>query len=104
LLALVAVANGAWNIHLMRPNAGQDSEALAAIDEMERLFPRGRTVIVCHGFEGWTTWQYVVAWRGDAERFHDSEVQLARPFTLNRGITGGAAANMVAMQIDRALS
>jgi len=103
LLAVVAVANGAWNIHLMRPGAGQDSAALAAVDEMERLFPRDRTIIVCHGFEGWTTWQYVVGWRGNAKAFHQSEVQLARPFTLNRGITGVAAADIVSKEIDAAL-
>jgi hypothetical protein len=102
LLAVAAAANGAWNIHLMRASAGQDSEALAAIDEMERLFPRDRTIMVCIGWEGWTAWQYVVAWRGDSQRFLDSEVHLARPFTLNRGIDGVAAAKIAAQQIDAA--
>jgi hypothetical protein len=103
-LAMAAIANGAWNVHLMRAGTGQDSKALAAIEEMNRLFPKDRTVIVCHGFEGWMSWQYVLLWRDNSEGFLQQTVHLARPFTLNRGISGPAAAAMVAKQIDAAFA
>src|SRR6185369_9040307 len=86
VLALVGVANGSWNVHLMRAGSGQDSKALWAIAEMDRLFPRDTTVIVWHGFERWTTWQYVLLWRNDSEGFLRNTVHLTMAFTMNRGI------------------
>jgi hypothetical protein len=103
-LAMVAIANGAWNVHLMKAGAGQDSKAVAAIEEMNRLFPKDRTVIVCQGFEGWTTWHYVLLWNDGSMGFLQHSLHLARPFTLNRGISGSAAAAMVAQQIDAAFA
>ena len=100
VLAVVGIANGARNIHLMRLGTGQDSKAIADIEEMDSLFPRATTVIVSQGFEGWTTWQYVLLWRGNSEGFLRKSVHLARPFTLYRGIRGPDAAAMVTKQID----
>jgi len=104
VLALVGVANGSWNVHLMRAGSGQDSKALWAIAEMDRLFPRDTTVIVWHGFERWTTWQYVLLWRNDSEGFLRNTVHLTMAFTMNRGITGRQAAAITTAQIDADLA
>ena len=103
-LVLVGAANGAWNIHLMRAGSGQDSKALAAIAELDRLFPKNTTLLVWHGFEGWTTWQWVLLWKDDSVGFFKQNVHLARPFTMNRGITGRQAAAITTAQIDAALA
>jgi hypothetical protein len=103
-LALAGAANGAWNVHLMEAGSGQDSKALAAVAEMDRLFPRDTTVIVWHGFEGWTTWQWVMLWKDDSEGFFKQNVHLARPFTMNRGITGLEAAAITTARIDSDLA
>jgi hypothetical protein len=103
-LAVTAAANGAWNIHLMQEGQGQDSAAMGAMKEQERLFPRERTVIVCQGFEGWTTWRYVLFWRADPQGWLKRSFHLARPFTTNRGISGAAAAAMMSQQIDDAFA
>ena len=99
-LGLVGAANAGWNVHLMQARSGYDSKALSAIAEMDRLFPRDTTVIVWHGFEGWTTWQYVLLWRNDSEGFLKNNVHLARAFTMNRGITGQEAAKITTARID----
>ena len=103
-LALLGAANGGWNVHLMRTASGQDSKALSAIAELDRLFPRGTTVIVWHGFEGWTTWQQVLLWRNGTEDFFKTNVHLVRPFTMNRGITGRQAAVITIKEIDSDLA
>jgi hypothetical protein len=103
-LALAGAANGAWNVHLMEAGRGQDSKALAAVAEMDRLFPKNTTLIVWHGFEGWTTWQWVLLWKDDSVGFFKQNVHLARPFTMNRGITGQQAAAITTAQIDAALA
>ena len=103
-LAVVGVANGAWNVHLMEAGSGRDSRAVSAIAEMDRLFPRDTTVIVWHGFEGWGSWQYVLLWRDDSEGYLKSNVHLARAFTMNRGITGQQAAAITIARIDAELA
>ncbi|GEM_PF-1467589 len=106
MLALtgIAVANSTWNVYLMQRGRGQDSEAIAAIAEIGRLFPKTKTVIVSHGFEGWLSWDYVLLWKGDSKGFIENSVHLARPFTITRGIKGSDAASIVCKQIDAALS
>jgi len=103
-LGVLAAANGEWNIHLMRESQGLDSRSLDAIKELDSLFPRKSTVIVCHGFEGWTAWQYNFLWRGDSEGWLQRSFHLARPFTTNRGISGVDAAAMMSKQIDAAFA
>ena len=103
-LALAGAANGAFNIHLMKAGSGQDSKAVAAVAEMDRLFPKDSTLLVWHGFEGWTTWQWVLLWKDDSIGFFKQNVHLARPFTMNRGITGRQAAAITTAQIDAALA
>jgi hypothetical protein len=104
VLTLVGAANGASNVQLMRAGGGQDSKALSAIAEVDRLFPKDTTVIVSLGFEGWTTWQYVLLWRDSPEGFLKQSVHLARAFTMNRGITGSQAAAITVAQIDADLA
>ena len=103
-LAVAAIANGAWNVHLMRADSGQDSKAVAAIEEMNRLFPKDRTMIVFQGFEGWVTWQYELLWQDHFDEYLQRTVDLARPFTMNRGIGGPTAAAMVTKHIDAAFA
>ncbi len=103
-LALVGAANGGWNVHLMQAGSGQDSKALSTIAQLDRLFPRDTTVIVSHGFEGWTTWRYVLLYRNDSEGFLRQSVHLARAFTMNRGITGRQAAAITIKEIDSDLA
>ena len=71
---------------------------------MDRLFPKDSTLLVWHGFEGWTTWQWVLLWKDDSIGFFKQNVHLARPFTMNRGITGRQAAAITTAQIDAALA
>ena len=99
-LLLVGAVNAGSNVHLMRAGSGQDSRALSATAELDRLFPKNTTVILSLGFEGWTTWQYVLLWRDDSEGFLRQSVHLARAFTMNRGITGRQAAAITIGQID----
>lgn len=103
-LVVMAALNGEWNIHLMKLGSGQDSKAVAAMAELNRLFPKGKTIIVSHGFEGWMSWEYVLVWRGDSKSFIENSVHLARPFTIDRGITGADAAALVCKQIDSAFA
>lgn len=103
-VVLVSTVNGAWNVHLMRQLSGQDSRALSAIAEMDHLFPKNDTVIVWHGFEPWTSWQYVLLWRNNSPGFLTRSYHLARPFTMNRGISGRAAAELMTAQIDGAMA
>jgi len=104
VLALAGAANFGWNVHLMRSGIGGDSKAIAAIAELNRLFPSNTTVIVCHGFETWTTWQYVILWRNDSPGFISKSIHLARAFTMNRGIRGAEAAAITEERIDSALA
>ncbi len=100
VLAMTAAANGAWNIHLMEKGQGQDSAAMGAMKEQQRLFPSDKTVILCHGFEGWTTWQFVILWGGNSKAWHRTVLELAWPFTLYRSISGADAAALMSQQID----
>jgi hypothetical protein len=103
-LVVIGTVNGAWNTHLMTLGSGQDSKAIAAMTEFNRLFPKGKTLIVSHGFEGWMSWEFVLLWHGDSKGFIENGVHLARPFTIDRGITGADAAAIVCKQIDAALA
>ena len=100
----IAFANGVSNVVWLRAGRGGDSRSLTDLHELESLFPWSTTVIVCHGFEGWTTWQFVVARKGDSQAFLDRSIQLARPFTTTRGISGQEAAVDIKSQIDGALA
>jgi hypothetical protein len=96
--------NGAWNVHLMMPQRGLDSRAIADVTEINRLFPKETTVVVCQGMEGWITWQYVFFWDGHSAEWMKRNFQLARPFTTVRGISGDAAAEMMEAEINDARS
>lgn len=50
------------------------------------------------------SWEYVLVWRGDSKSFIENSVHLARPFTIDRGITGADAAALVCKQIDSAFA
>jgi len=103
-LALVAVANSGWNLRLMYTGHGQDSEAAAAIEEMDRLFPKRTTAIVSQGFEAWRTWQFVLLWRDDPAGYLENSICFAAPLTSKRGIGATAAAAMFTKQLDDALA
>jgi len=101
ILAALFALNAAWNVHLMTHGRGADSRAFGQVVELERLFPRANTVVVCQGMEGWTTWQYVFLWNGQWSEWMQRNVQLSRPFTTVRGISGEAAAQMIVERINR---
>jgi hypothetical protein len=100
----IALANGVTNVVWLRRDRGGDSRALRDVHELESLFPWSNTVIVCHGFEGWITWQYAVERKGDSKAFLDRSFHLARPFTTTRDISGQDAAMLMRSQIDGAFA
>jgi hypothetical protein len=103
--ALVLFAlNGAWNVHLMMQYRGLDSRSYGEVAELNRLFPKETTVVVCQGMEGWITWQYVFFWDGHWADWMQRNFQLARAFTTVRGNTGDAAAEMIEAEINEARS
>jgi hypothetical protein len=101
-LVVAAGANGIWNFGNLAIYRGDDSRALAAIGEVDRLFPKARTAIVAQGFETWVAWQYVLLRPGDYMFFTEKTVLLSTPFTTQRGITAAEAAAQIEKQIDRA--
>ena len=77
-LVVAAGANGIWNFGNLAIYRGDDSRALAAIGEVDRLFPKARTAIVAQGFETWVAWQYVLLRPGDYMFFTEKTVLLPR--------------------------
>jgi hypothetical protein len=104
LLTIVAAANGAENIQTMRAGRGLDSQAIAAAQEMDRLFPKNSTVILSQGLDGWLTWQYVLFWRGNSAGLIQRHIMLARPLTLNHYIRATDAAAQITDAIDTAFA
>jgi hypothetical protein len=103
-LALAAAANGEFNLDIMNQSRGLDSQAIAGVNEQNRLFPKDRTVTLCQGFEGWLAWQATLSWNGDLDRWLTRNYQLSRPFTMKRGIGGADAAALMSRQIDDAFA
>jgi hypothetical protein len=102
--AALLAANAYWNVAIMRASSGADGRGIAAVQELERLFPHQQTVMVCLGFEGWTTWQYILYWHNDTPAFLQRSFHLARSFTMSRGISGKDAAAEMEAQIDRSMA
>jgi hypothetical protein len=100
----IALSNGALNVCLLRAGAGGDSRALKEVNQLEVLFPPSNTIIVCQGFESWTTWEFVVTFKGASDDFLAHSIQLASAFTGDRGISGEAAAVKTEKQIDAAMA
>src|SRR5579862_5690202 len=100
-LLAIAVSNAAWNLRAMEFSRGSDSRAIAINDQLAELFPPANTVIVWHGFEGETTWQYIITFRGDNPAFLSRSVHLAPAFTDHAGISGEAAAVLMKSRIDQ---
>ena len=103
-LLLVFALNGAWNLKLMWPNRGQDSESIRAVRKLEELFPPGNTIIVSHGFEGWNTWWFVEVFDGSRADYLSKTIHLASAFISHPGISAQEAASLTKRQIDEALA
>jgi len=104
VLLAAGVSNAAWNLHQMEATRGSDSRAIAVTEQLAELFPPANTVMVWHGFEGETTWQYIITFRGDSPAFLSRSVHLASAFTNHAGISGEAAAVLMKNRIDQALA
>jgi hypothetical protein len=99
-LILAAAANAKYNCGRLLVDRGDDSRELAAVEEISHLFPKGKAIIVWHGWEAWVTWQYVLFWPRDFHQFARDNVLLTGPFAGQRGISSAAAVAMVEKQID----
>jgi hypothetical protein len=100
----VLVVNGLCNVELLQAGRGGDSQAVRVAQQLDGTFPKKTNVIVCVGFEGWLTWDFIVVWRGDSPGFLGSIVGLATPFTTVKGISGPDAAAAVRKRIDDAMA
>jgi hypothetical protein len=100
----VLMLNGLYNIRVMEATRGADSQSVRIAQDLGDLFPKDTTTIVCVGFEGWLTWDYIVIWKGNGPGFLANFVGLATPFTKFKGISGADAAAAVRRKIDRAMA
>jgi len=105
LFLAVALANGFSNAaSLRRGSVGGDRRSLAAVQELGALFPKDDTAVLSQGFEGWTTWQFVIQWHGDRVHFDQKNIALSDVFLSNRGISGADAATLMKRRIDGAFA
>jgi len=100
----ILIINGYSNVKLMQRTRGGDSQSVRTAQKLGEIFPKTKDTIVCIGWEGWLTWDFIAVWRGDSPGFLGSIVGLATPFTTYRGISGPDAATGVRKQIDAAMA
>jgi len=99
-LILGALCNGALNVRMMAATGQTDSESYRITRQLEQLFPPDTTTIIWHGFEGWTTWQFIVTFHADSEQFLKHALFLAGSFTHNPGFSAHERAALMREQID----
>jgi hypothetical protein len=103
-LAMAAV-NGYWNVHLIAQRyRGGDSVAASGIKELDRLFPKSRTMLVSQGFEQWVGWHFVLDGYRDFGEYSDHNALLTFVFVTQRGVSAADAAVAVEKQIDAAMA
>jgi len=104
-LLIVAAANGYWNLHLISTRGrGGDSKAVAGIRELDRLFPKDRTMMVSQGFEVWVSWHFVLLRPDQFGQYSDHNMLLTKVFVDKRGISANDAAAAVEKKIDDAFA
>ncbi len=103
-LAVVSVGVGLWNVKLLAAYRGWDSQYVAAVKELARLFPPDKYTRVSHVYEAWNTWWYVEVDQGNWGDFHAKNIHLLSPFLDHAGISAAAAAEMVKGRVAEAFA
>jgi hypothetical protein len=104
-LLVVAAANGYWNCHLIATRGrGGDSKAVAGISELDRLFPKDRTMMVSQGFEVWVSWHFVLLRPDQFGQYAEHNTLLTKVFVDKRGINASDAAAAMEHKMDAAFA
>jgi len=80
-LLLLSVANFAWNVRFQYHSIPTDTHELRFVSQLNNRLPINNTLLVHTGFEGWSSWDYLVTFRGDYSRYDTRGVKLFRAFT-----------------------